>query len=54
MNHILDACTEVNKIREAERNIVNKTASQSVVKIYGWLKQFMAVSINNAGYSVGL
>jgi hypothetical protein len=53
----------MNKIREAGRNVVNKGASQSVVnkgasqsvvKKYGWLKQFMAVSINSAGFSVGL
>jgi ribosomal protein S26 len=35
--HKLDTWNEVNKIREAEGNIVNRGAPLSVVKIYEWL-----------------
>lgn len=43
----LDAWKEVKKIREAERNVVNKGESLSVAKIFEWLKQFKALSINS-------
>lgn len=54
MTRKLDAWNEVKKILEAERYVVNKGASFSVAKIFEWLKQFKALSLNGVCFYVGL